>query len=373
MKFYKILKILPLCFTQHYHNIYLNHPNLQTLSYEEQLSFLETQGFVYLNGFSSAMKKVGVDAKEVIYDAEILQKTWARESNVFFEDNYWSWQILLQQIIQFKPDILFFQNSGSLPFIIRQWLKKDFPFIKHIIMYIGSTVDTKTLKELTDIDLLFTCNKFCLNFYREHGIRSELVYHGFDSRIFKWASSELNNESVKYQLTFVGSSGYGFHDLHAHRFSLLKKLHENTPIFSWLTEGSNDRIHSRKLSDMFSTKCFPAVYGITMYNILKNSYLTVNTHSPQCGLYGNIRTFEATGMGTCLITDFDQNITDIFEPDKEIITYQSIDECLEKIIYLLDHNDIAVQIAKAGQLRTIKDHTIEQRCQQIDNAIQKIL
>jgi len=42
-------------------------------------------------------------------------------------------------------------------------------------------------------------------------------------------------------------------------------------------------------------------------------------------------------------------------------------------IILMNHPDEAEQIAKAGQARTLKDHTIMDRCNQIDEVIQKLL
>ncbi len=38
---------------------------------------------------------------------------------------------------------------------------------------------------------------------------------------------------------------------------------------------------------------------------------------------------------------------------------------------LFEHDDVRRQIAAAGQRRTLKDHTIMSRCQQIDEVLQK--
>ncbi len=79
------------------------------------------------------------------------------------------------------------------------------------------------------------------------------------------------------------------------------------------------------------------------------------------------------GIGTCLLTDDGKNINDLFEPGKEIITYSSVDEAVEKVTYLLDHEDERAEIARAGQKRTLKDHTIFNRCELIDDEIQSKL
>ena len=90
-------------------------------------------------------------------------------------------------------------------------------------------------------------------------------------------------------------------------------------------------------------------------------------------IVGNLRMFEATGVGTCLLTDSGKNICDLFEPGKELVTYSSVDEAVENLMYLLDHENERAEIARAGQQRTLKDHTISHRCQLIDDVIQSKL
>ena len=45
----------------------------------------------------------------------------------------------------------------------------------------------------------------------------------------------------------------------------------------------------------------------------------LNIHSDEFWLItgGNIRMFEATGVGSCLLTDHKQNLQDLFIPDEE--------------------------------------------------------
>ena len=128
------------------------------------------------------------------------------------------------------------------------------------------------------------------------------------------------------------------------------------------------------LSELYPDRCLAPVAGIEMYTLLHQSKIIFNKHADLAnGCVGNMRMFEATGTGTCLLTDTGQNMSDLFEPDKEVVTYSSIDEAVEKANYLLDHPDKAEQIAKAGQARTLRDHTIMNRIQQIDEVIQKLI
>ena len=86
-----------------------------------------------------------------------------------------------------------------------------------------------------------------------------------------------------------------------------------------------------------------------------------------------MRLFEATGVGTCLLTDWKENLSELFEIDREIVTYKSVDECIEKAKWLLEHPQERELIAKAGQARTLKDHTFAQRAVQLDKIIREAL
>lgn len=119
---------------------------------------------------------------------------------------------------------------------------------------------------------------------------------------------------------------------------------------------------------------FDPVFGLDMYRLLQDSKVTFNIHTNMSpGTIGNCRLFEATGVGSCLLTDWAPNISEIFEPDKEVVTYQTLDECKEKLRFLLDNEDVRRSIALAGQQRTLKFHTSMERCREMDEIIRKNL
>ena len=91
------------------------------------------------------------------------------------------------------------------------------------------------------------------------------------------------------------------------------------------------------------------------------------------GIVGNLRLFEATGVGTCLLTDTGQNMIELYEPDTEIVTYGSAEEAIEKVNYLLENESERASIASAGQKKTLSSHTIFHRCQLIDEVFQSKL
>jgi spore maturation protein CgeB len=74
-----------------------------------------------------------------------------------------------------------------------------------------------------------------------------------------------------------------------------------------------------------------------------------------------MRLFEATGMGSCLLTDGADGMRDYFEPDEEVILYGSPAEAMDKARWLLDNPAKARAIGEAGFQRTLRDHTFEKR------------
>jgi glycosyltransferase involved in cell wall biosynthesis len=141
-----------------------------------------------------------------------------------------------------------------------------------------------------------------------------------------------------------------------------------------LRQSVNSRRPTKTLQEMYPYRCHGPVVGLDYFRVLKNSRLTFNRHTDYAlNSVGNMRLFEATGVGTCLLTDTGNNMKDLFEPDYEVVTYDSIEEAKEKLSYLMDHDSERENIAKAGHRRTIKEHTIFNRCQVIDELIQSKL
>ena len=73
----------------------------------------------------------------------------------------------------------------------------------------------------------------------------------------------------------------------------------------------------------------------------------------------------------CRMTD--EQAPPMFEPDAEIVTYRTADECADKVRYLLDHEDELRSIAAAGHRRTLRDHTYRKRAEQVDEIFSRLL
>jgi spore maturation protein CgeB len=73
------------------------------------------------------------------------------------------------------------------------------------------------------------------------------------------------------------------------------------------------------------------------------------------------RLFEVPAVGTLLITENAPYTEEFYEPGKEIVVFDSIEEGIEKAKYYLSHPEEGAKIAQAGYDRTIKDHSYKNR------------
>ena len=78
-----------------------------------------------------------------------------------------------------------------------------------------------------------------------------------------------------------------------------------------------------------------------------------------------MRLFEATGVGAYLLTDFKDNLHALFEPDREVAAWRSVDDCLAVIGRMIGDADGRAAIARAGQARTMAQHTYRHRAAEI--------
>ncbi len=131
---------------------------------------------------------------------------------------------------------------------------------------------------------------------------------------------------------------------------------------------------SRTLAEEFPSRCRFPLFGLDYYELLSQSDVVFNIHSKQSqDTVDNMKMFEATGVGACLLTDTGRNMKDLFEEDFEVVTYRSADEAIEKAKYLIENPEKARDIAVAGRTKTLSCHTMHHRCEEINEIIRHYL
>jgi spore maturation protein CgeB len=77
----------------------------------------------------------------------------------------------------------------------------------------------------------------------------------------------------------------------------------------------------------------------------------------------HLREFEAPMCGALYCTGYSDELAEMFEPGKEVITYNNKEELLNKVRYYLKHQDEGEHIRQAGLKRALADHTYQRRYQ----------
>lgn len=316
-----------------------------------------------------------------VYNCKPLQSAWAAENGLSLKESEWKAneiQILLRQIELFQPDVFLamgFPQGCEFLKLVRERV----PAIRVIASWDGARLHD--VHRYAGADLILTCLDETVTYYAEHGFAAECLRFGFDERIL----AHLDGCQVEPRILFTGSiqiSGWG-HNQRLRLAARLLSLPEFEPSLDltsfrhwrvWagaLKRGDLDHIVS--LLRLFSRNR-PPVYGIAMFRKIASSLVTVNVHIDAAGSFaGNVRLFETTGAGSCLVTDAKQNLSTLFLPDKEAIDYKSPEECLEKCRWLMNNPRDAAQIAKQGNLRTLREHTTSRRAVELKDILLNLI
>jgi spore maturation protein CgeB len=166
------------------------------------------------------------------------------------------------------------------------------------------------------------------------------------------------------RISFVGS----FLPIHKSRLELVEAVAFG--VTDLAVHGSLS-IEIPEFSPLFE-KIKPPLWGRDMYALLRRSQITLNHHGDVPAYANNMRLYEATGMGCLLLTDYKDDLNEMFEPEREVVTYRDAAECVDKAIFYSDDRNHAARdrIAAAGQIRTLRDHTYCARMKRLVDLIE---
>jgi hypothetical protein len=104
-----------------------------------------------------------------------------------------------------------------------------------------------------------------------------------------------------------------------------------------------------------------AALGESMLRVLSAGKMTVNAHGNFMLYGGNMRLFEAAGVGVLQLTEDLPGIREWFTPGENIVTYTDKDDLRQKVRYYLDHDSEREAIAQSAREHVYAHHTYEQR------------
>lgn len=347
--------------------------------------------------YSSNLRKLGHEARDIHANNELMQKAWARENGIEIDEDsklkqrsrnilrtgarvgaktplrylrplvrpvlrsldtnqQWRYQILAAQIKHYQPDILLNQSMDGIG---SHFMKEMKPYVR---LLVGQHAATQ-LPDSEDwgcYDLIISSFPPTVDWCGQKGIPAELNRLAFEPHVLSYLSDNQRDVAV----SFVGSL---FPGVHSSRITVLERLCAQFDVKIWgpkVSHLSNSAIYKAYMGQ---------AWGIEMYRVLSASRITLNHHGDIAPYANNCRLYEATGVGTLLITDWKENLHEMFEPGKEVVVYRTPEECAGLIKYYLEHDEARKTIAHAGQERTLKEHTYYHRMQELVDIVQKYL
>ncbi len=381
---------------------YAQHPGLEERTYVEQLGARHASLFGVADFYSHNLRQLGHEAHDLYANNRCLQFAWMRDfgyarSKANSRDRLiarligrarglttrwplsylsrlsqrmpgladpghpaWFYEILSQQIRHYRPDVLLNQDvAGIRPGFLSE-LK---PYMKLLVGQ-HPAFELRMDPGFRCYDLMISSFPPTLDVFRQQGLPAELNRLAFEPRILE----RLPAARKTFDVTLVGS----FHTVHSSRVAFVEALLTCLDRPERVTIWAPGIDHLPPASPI-RRHYMGQAWGRQMYEILAASKITLNHHGDVPPYANNMRLYEATGVGTLLITDWKNNLAEMFTPGTEVITYHTAQECAGLIKNYLDNDPERVAIARAGQERTLREHTYLHRMQELVDVLRKYL
>lgn len=355
-------------------SIYGQDSALEARSHAEQRRRIDEALFGETVFEVAALRSLGHEASDALVNVHQLQAAWLREHRgarpsgwslgplrqfLFPEagrsNPRWMGEALLAQVRTLRPDVVHIQCIDLLEAPLVKELRH---YAKLVVGQIAAPLGDDRV--LAAYDLVVSSLPNFVSRFRAQGVDAEWLPLAFDPSLV----GRIGRHVRDVPLSFVGSLSTH----HGARLALLESVAAVTGISVW----TGDLAIARE-SGLLRNVNGPA-WGRQMYEVMARSKLTLNSHIDVAqGFANNLRLFEATGMGAMLLTDEGSNLADLFVVGTEVVTYRSAADCAEKVLHFASHPDEASAIAAAGQARTLRDHTWNDRVMRLVGLIEKRL
>ena len=301
-----------------------------------------------------ARRALGSLATPIIHHA----RRWRRERQIRQSDGNapryasdrtaWEHQILRAQIEHYRPDLILNQELAYLPSAFFRKVKRA------DLLLFGQIASSMPADDFAPYDMMISSLPNQVEWFRGRGLRAELNRLACEPSALERMGPAPARD---IPLSFVGSLSPD----HQSRIAFLEYLAVRTPLKVW-GNGIERLPASSPLHGVYQGEA----WGRQMYGIIRRSAITLNFHIDLSdGWANNLRLYEATLMGTLLLTDWKKNLHEMFVPGEHVASYQDAADCVRQIETLLNDDATREQIAAAGQARALATQTYFRRTGEI--------
>ena len=326
---------------------------------------------------------------------------------------------LIEYILYKKPKIIFLRDYSVITIKNLKFLKENIN--TKIVVSVGFPIK-KDLYNFFDIVIFRNPNLY--NNYNKYAKKSHLIYHSFNEKIlekikvkkfsnkktdFSFAGSVQSDNALnhykrymyiikilkKHSLIkfYINEKISKKHMIRYYSYKFFKKKNfflnfiyfvltffekiqrlilNREYILSKITKdiflirNRTSPLYIGPIKKLFKNRVENALFGEEYYNLINDTKVSINIHTDLAtsGFDGNIRSFEVTGLNSCLLVENGKYLKFYFDDD-EVVTYSNFDEFAEKINFLKNNLDYAEQISRKAHIKTLNFHTHKIRSEEL--------
>jgi spore maturation protein CgeB len=367
------IAVLDTVYPEFANEFYARRPGLAQRSYDEQLRALLDFSFGTSDAYTEGLRALGHESWNLLTNVLPLQTAWLRREglrgllrrseSLGGRPGRGARHLLLQaivsaQIAQLNPEVVFVHDAWSIESpLLRKW-RRDGRFL---VTQIGSA--PPAIKRVRQFDLVLSSFRHFVERFRSEGVDSEYFMLAFHEKVLdRLRAIDVDpapDSDRPVRVAFVGGVDPA---IYGDVTTAVERAAAELPMEMWgygtETLDPSSPIHA---------KCHGEAWGLDMYAILAGAELVLNRHGTIAeGQANNMRLFEATGAGALLLTEAARELDQMFDVGTEVVAYSSADDLIEKARHYLANPDDRVAVARAGQERTLRDHTYRMRMAQFD-------
>ena len=356
---------------------YRSQPQLAGYAYQEQWNIRSQSLFGVADYYSRAFKQLGHEATEVYGNLRPMLRAWSQEQGSpwsfidRWQDRFKCWckrftaerkmvhRLVSERIRIERPDLLLNQDMHIF----------DAEFFRALRNFIGCLVGQHACTEVwrdnpqhwkafipepqdwTVYNLIISSMPASVQWFAQRGANATLNRLGVDPETMRGIHGAQGGDGI----SFIGS----LTDIHSSRRDFLRDVATSESIKLWVPPQDVVKDMALKRHNRGE------LYGRQMLKQLKASDITLNHHGNVREHANNLRIYEATGVGTLLLTDWKPDLEQIFQPNREILAYRHAGECIELIRKFSVDKVAGRTIAECGRQRVLSEHSYANRMREL--------
>lgn len=249
---------------------------------------------------------------------------------------------LSDKIKTFKPTLVVFVGAFFIPYELFALCKENNIYTAG---WVGDSFgeDKKnnlSINYIPFIDNLYVSDSALVATAKNLGFKeTHFLQFGYNSKLHT-NKNLYRRETINFIGSFTQERNIAFQSLKNNHLEIYGTHWNQLDPISYKWKIKNQKINQKEVVHIYNTT-------LATLNVAQKSNI-INMV--------NMRTFEAIACGSCLINDNVKDIELCFDPNKEILIYETLEELEELSYKVLQDTKYANQIAKAGYNRIVKSH-----------------